>query len=54
MKEIIRLVGVAIIAAIIVVLVSLIPMNAIMKSIIYAIVLGLFIYVVALIMRLNQ
>jgi len=54
MRQMIRMLIVALVAALIVAIVSTLRLNGYVQSIIYAILVGLVIYAIALIMRIHK
>ena len=54
MKSMLKMIIVALIGALIVAIISFLPISATFKSILYAILLVVFIYVIALLMRIER
>jgi len=54
MKRILSMVVAALIGALLIALINLLPISAVFKSILYAVLIGLFVYVVGIIMRINK
>jgi len=54
MKRMISLILAALVGSLLVVLISYLSIGALAKSILYAILIGLFVYVVGIVMRINK